>query len=144
MEPAAADGSAPVAGGAVKAIPVAKSYYEIISEDTVGDTNDQCTIPYHINTSCPVISCTSPYQHSTPSNTSFNTPCFTPFCLTLSPSDTPQDILRVVVQVMNGMSMTATELQKYLSYWEKYKVTPLAWTRLYMNPLFIPFLAMSC
>ena len=30
-----ADGSAPAAGGAVKAVPVAKSYYEIISEDTV-------------------------------------------------------------------------------------------------------------
>ena len=31
------------------------------------------------------------------------------------------DILRIVVQVMNGMSGTATELQKYLSYWDKYK-----------------------
>lgn len=31
------------------------------------------------------------------------------------------DILRIVVQVMNGMSSTATELQKYLSYWDKYK-----------------------
>ena len=31
------------------------------------------------------------------------------------------DILRLVVQVMNGMSSTATELQKYLSYWDKYK-----------------------
>jgi len=31
------------------------------------------------------------------------------------------DILRIVVAVMNGMSMTATELQKYLSYWDKYK-----------------------
>ena len=31
------------------------------------------------------------------------------------------DILRVVVQVMNGMSSSATELQKYLSYWDKYK-----------------------
>ena len=31
------------------------------------------------------------------------------------------DILRIVVLVMNGMSSTATELQKYLSYWEKYK-----------------------
>eukprot|EP01042_Synura_sphagnicola_P000546 gene546-588_t len=29
------------------------------------------------------------------------------------------DILRIVVQVMNGMSSTATELQKYLSYWDK-------------------------
>ena len=32
------------------------------------------------------------------------------------------DILRIVVQVMNGMSSTAIELQKYLSYWDKYKV----------------------
>lgn len=32
-----------------------------------------------------------------------------------------QDILRIVVQIMNGMSSTATELQKYLSYWDKYK-----------------------
>ena len=31
------------------------------------------------------------------------------------------DILRIVVLIMNGMSSTATELQKYLSYWEKYK-----------------------
>ena len=31
------------------------------------------------------------------------------------------DILRIVVQIMNGMSSTATELQKYLSYWDKYK-----------------------
>ena len=31
------------------------------------------------------------------------------------------DILRIVVLVMNGMSSTATELQKYLSYWDKYK-----------------------
>ena len=31
------------------------------------------------------------------------------------------DILRIIVQVMNGMSSTATELQKYLSYWDKYK-----------------------
>ena len=31
------------------------------------------------------------------------------------------DILRIVVQVMNGMSSSATELQKYLSYWDKYK-----------------------
>jgi len=35
-------------------------------------------------------------------------------------SDDP-DILRIVVQIMNGMSSTATELQKYLSYWDKYK-----------------------
>ena len=32
------------------------------------------------------------------------------------------DILQIVVQVMNGMGGTATELQKYLSYWDKYKV----------------------
>ena len=32
------------------------------------------------------------------------------------------DILRIVVQVMNGMSSTAGELQKYMSYWDKYKV----------------------
>jgi dynein heavy chain, axonemal len=31
------------------------------------------------------------------------------------------DILRLVVLIMNGMSSTATELQKYLSYWDKYK-----------------------
>jgi len=31
------------------------------------------------------------------------------------------DILRIVVQIMNGMSSSATELQKYLSYWDKYK-----------------------
>ena len=30
-------------------------------------------------------------------------------------------MLKIVVQVMNGMSSTATELQKYLSYWDKYK-----------------------
>lgn len=35
-------------------------------------------------------------------------------------SDDP-DILRIVVQIMNGMSSSATELQKYLSYWDKYK-----------------------
>jgi len=32
------------------------------------------------------------------------------------------DILRIVVMVMNGMSSTAAELQKYLSFWDKYKV----------------------
>lgn len=32
-----------------------------------------------------------------------------------------QDILRIVVQIMNGMSSTATELQKYLGYWDKYR-----------------------
>ena len=31
------------------------------------------------------------------------------------------DILRLVVAAMNGMSSSATELQKYLSYWDKYK-----------------------
>eukprot|EP00981_Chlorochromonas_danica_P004175 scaffold838_cov160-Ochromonas_danica.AAC.12 len=31
------------------------------------------------------------------------------------------DILRLVMQIMNGMSSTATELQKHLSYWDKYK-----------------------
>ena len=30
-------------------------------------------------------------------------------------------MLKIAVQVMNGMSSTATELQKYLSYWDKYK-----------------------
>ena len=32
-----------------------------------------------------------------------------------------EDMLKIVVQIMNGMSLTATELQKYLGYWEKYK-----------------------
>ena len=32
-----------------------------------------------------------------------------------------EEILKVVVTVMNGLSMITTELQKYLSYWEKYK-----------------------
>lgn len=32
-----------------------------------------------------------------------------------------QEILKIVVQIMNGMSSTATELQKYLLYWDKYK-----------------------
>ena len=32
------------------------------------------------------------------------------------------DILRIIVQIMNGMSSTATELVKYLSYWDKYKM----------------------
>ncbi|CAB1114177.1 unnamed protein product [Ectocarpus sp. CCAP 1310/34] len=32
-----------------------------------------------------------------------------------------EDILKIVVQVMNGMSASAAELQKYLSYWDKYK-----------------------
>ena len=31
------------------------------------------------------------------------------------------DIIRLVLQVMNGMSSSATELQKYLSYWDKYQ-----------------------
>jgi dynein heavy chain len=30
-----------------------------------------------------------------------------------------EDMLKIVVQIMNGMSSTATELQKYLGYWEK-------------------------
>jgi dynein heavy chain len=32
-----------------------------------------------------------------------------------------EDTLKIVVQIMNGMSSSATELQKYLSYWDKYK-----------------------
>lgn len=32
-----------------------------------------------------------------------------------------EDMLKIVVQIMNGISSTATELQKYLGYWEKYK-----------------------
>ena len=32
-----------------------------------------------------------------------------------------EDTLKIVVQIMNGMSASATELQKYLSYWDKYK-----------------------
>lgn len=32
-----------------------------------------------------------------------------------------EDTLKIVVQVMNGMSASAAELQKYLSYWDKYK-----------------------
>jgi dynein heavy chain len=31
------------------------------------------------------------------------------------------DTLKILVQIMNGMSSSATELQKYLSYWDKYK-----------------------
>jgi dynein heavy chain, axonemal len=31
------------------------------------------------------------------------------------------DTLKIVVLIMNGMSASATELQKYLSYWDKYK-----------------------
>ena len=31
------------------------------------------------------------------------------------------DMLKIVVLIMNGMSATATELQKYLSYWDKHK-----------------------
>ena len=31
------------------------------------------------------------------------------------------DTLKIVVQIMNGMSASATELQKYLSYWDRYK-----------------------
>lgn len=32
-----------------------------------------------------------------------------------------EDILKIMVQVMNGMSSCATELQKYLTYWDKYR-----------------------
>lgn len=32
-----------------------------------------------------------------------------------------EDTLKIVVQIMNGMSASAAELQKYLSYWDKYK-----------------------
>ena len=32
-----------------------------------------------------------------------------------------EDILKILVQIMNGMSASATELQKYLSQWDKYK-----------------------
>jgi len=32
-----------------------------------------------------------------------------------------EDTLKVVMHIMNGMSSSATELQKYLSYWDKYK-----------------------
>jgi dynein heavy chain len=32
-----------------------------------------------------------------------------------------EETLKIVVHVMNGMSASATELQKYLSYWDKYK-----------------------
>ncbi|GMH50243.1 hypothetical protein TrRE_jg3287 [Triparma retinervis] len=32
-----------------------------------------------------------------------------------------EDTLKIVVSIMNGMSASATELQKYLSYWDKYK-----------------------
>ena len=31
------------------------------------------------------------------------------------------DMLKILVSIMNGMSSTATELQKYLSYWDKHK-----------------------
>jgi dynein heavy chain len=31
------------------------------------------------------------------------------------------DTLKILVQIMNGMTASATELQKYLSYWDKYK-----------------------
>src|SRR3546814_7366128 len=31
------------------------------------------------------------------------------------------DVLKFVVQIMNGMSASATELQKYLTNWDKYK-----------------------
>jgi dynein heavy chain len=32
------------------------------------------------------------------------------------------DILKIFLQIMNGMRSSATELQKYLSYWDKYKL----------------------
>eukprot|EP00752_Nemacystus_decipiens_P009956 g8879.t1 len=36
-----------------------------------------------------------------------------------------EDTLKIVVQIMNGMSASAAELQKYLSYWDKYKYREL-------------------
>ncbi|CAK4669134.1 unnamed protein product [Aphanomyces euteiches] len=33
-----------------------------------------------------------------------------------------EEILKVLVHIMNGMSASATELQKYLGYWDKYKI----------------------
>ncbi|OQR83321.1 dynein heavy chain [Achlya hypogyna] len=33
-----------------------------------------------------------------------------------------EEILKVLVHIMNGMSASATELQKYLGYWDKYKL----------------------
>ncbi|KAE9255217.1 Dynein-1-beta heavy chain, flagellar inner arm I1 complex [Phytophthora fragariae] len=33
-----------------------------------------------------------------------------------------EEILKVLVHIMNGMSSSATELQKYLGYWDKYKL----------------------
>ena len=53
-----ADGSAPVAGGAVKAVPVAKSYYEIISEDTVSTLSIHPLCQYTTHYQCTMI-----YQH---------------------------------------------------------------------------------
>ena len=32
-----------------------------------------------------------------------------------------EEILKILVAIMNGMSSSATELQKHLSYWDKYK-----------------------
>jgi len=32
-----------------------------------------------------------------------------------------EDILKILVQIMNGMSACTTELQKYLTYWDKYR-----------------------
>ena len=32
-----------------------------------------------------------------------------------------EDLLKILVHVMNGMSSCATELQKYLNYWDKYR-----------------------
>ena len=47
-----------------------------------------------------------------------------------------QEILKIVVQIMNGMSSTATELQKYLLYWDKYKSL---WVKIFL--LFFKFLS---
>ena len=44
------------------------------------------------------------------------------------------EILKLVVQIMNGMSSTATELQKYLLYWDKYKGL---WVTISSDHLFI-------
>ncbi|OQR95763.1 dynein heavy chain, partial [Thraustotheca clavata] len=33
-----------------------------------------------------------------------------------------EEILKVLVHIMNGMAASATELQKYLGYWDKYKL----------------------
>jgi len=33
-----------------------------------------------------------------------------------------EETLKIVVAIMNGLSRSSTELQKYLFYWEKYKM----------------------